>query len=551
MIYMKRIRLAKTFLSLLKKGKIIIPLCMVLIILSLSASVLSPRLFQLLLDDVIINRNFDEFTYIALGLVGVYLLRLIIDSLSLYCDNRLMNDFTLTVRKRIWHKYFCSPVYRFESNDAGELKLRMMDDVNNISIFVKEQIIDVIYNAGMLLICFALIVQINAVFALISIGTIPIVFAIDRKIASKIEKINEKIRTVQSGYYNSTFNAIRNNKEIKTQNAENVFVNRFNMFRDNLAELAMNNVRYWTYSDVFADFKANYVSKVIIYFIALLFVMNGTITLGTALMVAEYYGMIFTAADVINTRNVTLKVNSPCFSRVVEVLNSDELHDENNQFCFNKSLSFNIRSFCYPSTDVIVISNVAFEVHKGDFYIICGKSGSGKTTLIKLLLNMYSSYDGSIMIDDIHSGDILTRELYKSIAIVEQNDIIFNMTIRDNMLLANPDVTDDEIIESFIKVGFYDAYQKFEYGLDTLYGEAGVSLSGGEKQLFCIARALASNPKIIIMDEATNALDKLSEDRVIDAIKSIPDITVIAMSHKPSMLERSNKKYYLKGNDMN
>lgn len=548
---MKRIRLAKTFLSLLKKGKIIIPLCMVLIILSLSASVLSPRLFQLLLDDVIINRNFDEFTYIALGLVGVYLLRLIIDSLSLYCDNRLMNDFTLTVRKRIWHKYFCSPVYRFESNDAGELKLRMMDDVNNISIFVKEQIIDVIYNAGMLLICFALIVQINAVFALISIGTIPIVFAIDRKIASKIEKINEKIRTVQSGYYNSTFNAIRNNKEIKTQNAENVFVNRFNMFRDNLAELAMNNVRYWTYSDVFADFKANYVSKVIIYFIALLFVMNGTITLGTALMVAEYYGMIFTAADVINTRNVTLKVNSPCFSRVVEVLNSDELHDGNNQFCFNKSLSFNIRSFCYQSTDVVVISNVAFEVHKGDFYIICGKSGSGKTTLIKLLLNMYSSYDGSIMIDDIHSGDILTRELYKSIAIVEQNDIIFNMTIRDNMLLANPDVKDDEIIESFIKVGFYDAYQKFEYGLDTLYGEAGVSLSGGEKQLFCIARALASNPKIIIMDEATNALDKLSEDRVIDAIKSIPDITVIAMSHKPSMLERSNKKYYLKGNDMN
>ena len=69
--------------------------------------------------------------------------------------------------------------------------------------------------------------------------------------------------------------------------------------------------------------------------------------------------------------------------------------------------------------------------------------------------------------------------------------------------------------------------------------------------MFCIARALASNPKIIIMDEATNALDKLSEDRVIDAIKSIPDITVIAMSHKPSMLERSNKKYYLKGNDMN
>ena len=161
---MKRIRLAKTFLSLTKKVRIIIPVYLGLIMLSLAASVISPRLFQILLDDVVIAHEFDEFTYIALGLFVVYLLRLILDSSRLYCDNRVLNDFTLSVRKRMWEKIFNSPKYRFEENDAGELKLRIMDDVNNISIFVKEQIIDVIYSAGLFLVCFSLIIRCNLVF---------------------------------------------------------------------------------------------------------------------------------------------------------------------------------------------------------------------------------------------------------------------------------------------------------------------------------------------------------------------------------------------------
>ena len=539
---MKRFKLIKTFAFVFKDIRRSIIVCLILTAISAPLMLISPKLFQILVDEVLTNKKDDVFIWVALGLIGVYFLRLLLDSLVLYCNNIVGNTFTLSVRKKMWRKILVSNVYRDKIYAAGDLKLRLMDDVNNIAVFIKEQVIDLIYSIITTIFGVSLLIFCDPIMTLCCIWIFPLVFFTNRKIASKTEKVNEEIRTVQAGYYNSTFNAIKNKKEIKTQNAESTFIERFQSFRYKLAQLGIKNVRYWFLADFFADIKSNYLSKIFIYCLGLVFIRLDRMTIGTTIMFAEYFGLLFSSLDLISTRNALLKEKTPYFNRVQEILSLDEPKHGTAPFEFKDNISIRIQEFTYPSSDKKVLENISINITKGEFIAIVGESGCGKTTLTKLLLNIYSTPFGNISIDETKLPSISPISLYQNIAYVEQDDCIFNMTIRENMLIVAPQATDEDIQNVLEKVGLSFLLDSLENGLDTIIGETGHVFSGGQKQLFCIARTLLTHPQIIILDEATNALDQISEDTAIAAILTyIPEITLIAVSHKPSMIARANR----------
>lgn len=509
---------------------------------SIPISLISPKFFQILIDDVMRDGKGNRFIIVAVGLMGVYLLRLVTDGLSLVLGNRVLNKFTYEIRNDVFKKFCRAPFSFMEKKNVGELKMRIMDDVDSLGNFIREQVVN--YISGILMVITALYMsfRISINMTLYCIAIVPIVFIINYFIGVGTKKVNEEIRIVNSEYYTSTHNSLQFWREIKAQNSEKTFIDRFRAYRDILAKLGIKSIRYWAYSEVFNDFKSNYLTKVFVYIVGAFFVMRKEISVGVLIMFSEYFAMLFSALDGLNSKRVALKTNSPYYERIFETFSFPEEVTEKTDVCnLNDGISIHDLSFSYVPGQP-VLKNINLDIKKGDYIAIVGKTGCGKTTFVKLLMGLYQANKGEIIYDGMVIEQISKKSLYNLIGMVMQDNFLFNMSIRENLLLANENASEDDLVQACKKANIYDFIMSLPKGFDTEIGERGVKLSGGQKQRISIAAALLRKPEILIFDEATSSLDKPSEDVINDAINDISkDITVIVITHKPATVLRAKK----------
>jgi len=307
-----------------------------LMLISLTAipiSLISPKFFQILIDDVMRDGQQNRFVIVAIGLVGVYLLRLVVDGISLILGNRILNKFTYEIRKDVFNKFCSAPYFFIEKKNVGELKMRMMDDVDSLGNFIREQIVN--YTSGVLMVvatlCLSFRISVN--MTLYCITVVPAVFLINYFIGVGTKKVNEEKRIVNSEYYTSTHNSLQFWKEIKAQNSEKIFIARFRGYRDILAKLGIRYIRYWAYSEVFKDFKSNYLTKVFVYIIGAFFVMKQEISVGVLILFSKYFAMLFSALDGLNAKRIALKTNSPYYERIFETFSFPEEATDKKDIC--------------------------------------------------------------------------------------------------------------------------------------------------------------------------------------------------------------------------
>ena len=209
---------------------------------------------------------------------------------------------------------------------------------------------------------------------------------------------------------------------------------------------------------------------------------------------------------------------------------------------FNSSIKFKEVDFKYAGSENMILENINLEIKKGQTLAIVGKSGAGKTTLSDLIPRFYDPYNGNIFIDSYDVKDYSLKSLRSLIGIVTQNIILFNDSIKNNIAYGSKNASDKELINALKSANLYDLVSKLDDGLDTIIGENGIKLSGGEKQRLSIARALVKNPQILILDEATASLDSESEKKVHNAIDNvIKDRTVIVIAHRLSTIINADK----------
>lgn len=355
-------------------------------------------------------------------------------------------------------------------------------------------------------------------------------------------KVNEEIRQVNEKYYSSTHSSLQFWREIKAQNTEEAFIERFVRFRRKLAKLGLRSIRYWAYTEVFNDFKANYLTKVLVYIIGAFFLIRGELTVGVLIMYAEYFSMLFSALDSVNSKRAALKINAPYYQRIFETLSFPEEEDE-SRIEVNISGRVAIRDLCFGYQEgKEVLHHVDLTVDPGDYIAVIGKTGCGKTTLAKLLLGLYTPQEGEITFDGINLQDICRENFYEQIGVVMQDSYLFNISIRENLLLYKENATEEELSSACRKANIYDFIAGLPEGYDSIIGERGVKLSGGQKQRLAIAGALLKSPKLIIFDEATSSLDRESEEIIHHSINEISkDTTVIVITHKPAAVLRARK----------
>ena len=213
-----------------------------------------------------------------------------------------------------------------------------------------------------------------------------------------------------------------------------------------------------------------------------------------------------------------------------------------------ESLEFDKVVFRHKTAGYNAIDQISFQIQKGQTIAFVGPSGSGKSTLVKLLVGLYLPISGDIRFNDTNSATIQYNPLRRQIGFVTQDTQLYAGSIRDNMLFVNPTASEEDILEALRKASASGLIQRASQGLDTLLGENGMKLSGGEKQRLSIARALLRQPKLLIFDEATSALDSLTEEEISATIRDISqqrDQMTILIAHRLSTVMHADTIYVL------
>lgn len=499
-----------------------------------------PKLYQVLLDDVMAKGKLGKLFQICIGLIALFILQTFLSYIKQIYENKVSKNFNMAVRKDVWCKLLNMSFDQKDHFSIGDAKQRVVDDVEKIGNFIKDQIVDRYYNYFIVILGTILILIINPIMALICSAVLPIILLVNDYIGRKSSEVNGEIREIGDEYYGFCYNSLQFWKEIKLQNAEDSFLKTFTKYRNNLSKLGLKSIKYWGYGEVFNDFKTNYLNKVFVYILGVVFIIKGDLTVGTVVMFAEYYGYCFNALNAIVNKNIEIKKNNPYYSRIIDVLKMDT-EEERSDVEIDGDIVVEDLKFAYGSNNVI--AGCSFKVNKGDKIAVTGESGCGKSTLIKLMLGMLNADSGEIYYSDKDIKEISLKSLYKQIGVVMQDPIFFDLSIIENLKLASPNAT-DERIESCCKAAcIFDFIESLPNGYGTIIGENGVRLSGGQKQRLAIAQTILKQPEILFLDEATSALDESNEREIMDNIrKNYPEMTVMLVSHKPSVIALLDKR---------
>ena len=285
-------------------------------------------------------------------------------------------------------------------------------------------------------------------------------------------------------------------------------------------------------------------------FLLVYLIMTGNLAVANGLVIHNYQGRVTSIIDILGILLQSIKDFNLSCSRVFAIMYSDQFSKEkfgsrhldkvNGDFCFSHV------NFHYDSNNRKVLDNLSFEVHANETVAFVGKSGAGKSTIFNLLCKMYDVDSGSITIDGVDISLLDRESIRGNITIISQSPYIFHLSIRDNLRLVQPDMTEEEMIDACKLACIHEFIMSLPEGYDTVIGEGGVNLSGGQRQRLAIARAFLQKTEIILFDEATSALDNETQREIQKAISNLKkDYTILIIAHRLSTIINSDRILFI------
>ena len=388
-----------------------------------------------------------------------------------------------------------------------------------------------------------LMTSINLWLGLLSVILLPLTIGFSNLIGNKYNAVNKENYEVKSKTQTHLFDTVQKWREIKTNTLENQFSNEYDERLE--PERGLNNkwMFYFALRDFFYGIKTQFILKVLIYFVGGLFVISKDISIGELLMFISFMGSMESSLDSIMKSKTDFLSQKAVFERLFGILDEPEpikgLDCPENATVYLKDIDF-----AYGEGSDNVLEHASCEFISGKKYLIVGKSGEGKSTLIKLLIGLNKPKIGQLLFGNEDISYIDSHSLLKNVGTVMQENMFFNLSIRENLQLIAPEATEDDLISALKAACLYDFVDSLPQKIDTVIGERGVKLSGGQKQRLAIARLILHNPQIIILDEATSALDSIVESEILDNLSNIfSDRTMIVISHKPLVNFKKDETY--------
>ncbi|OGU77570.1 MAG: ABC transporter ATP-binding protein [Ignavibacteria bacterium RBG_16_35_7] len=441
------------------------------------------------------------------------------------------------------------PYHQFEDQRSGQT-LGVLQKVRSDVEKLISASINVLFTT-LVGIIFVTIYAINVhwLIAPVYFATIPILGIISSVLSKKIKALQKTIVGETTTLAGTTTESLRNIELVKSLGLGQQEINRLNSTTNKILALELRKVRYIRKLSFIQGTSVNFIRTCIL-FLMLYLIFSQAITVGEFFSLFIYsffiFGPLQSLGEIINIyREAEVSLNN--FENLMK-LSPEVIPPIPARIDSIETLEFANVGFKHLSSNKHALEDISFRVSKGETIAFVGPSGAGKTTLVKLLVGLYTPKTGDIFYNGFSGNEINFDNLRERIGFVTQDTQLFSGTIKENLLFVNPTATDEECLSVLHKAAADNLLARADKGLDTMIGEGGVKVSGGEKQRLSIARALLRKPDLLVFDEATSALDSLTEEEISKTIREISsskDLITIMIAHRLSTVMHADKIYVL------
>ena len=392
-------------------------------------------------------------------------------------------------------------------------------------------------------------INIHWLIAPVYFATIPILGFISSVLSKKIKTLQKTIVGETTALAGTTTESLRNIELVKSLGLGQQEINRLNSTTNKILALELRKVKYIRKLSFIQGTSVNFIRTCIL-FLMLYLIFAQAITVGEFFSLFIYsffiFGPLQSLGDIINIyRETEVSLNN--FENIMKLSPEakPQIPAKINRI---ETLEFDNVGFKHQSSNKHALEGISFKVGKGETIAFVGPSGAGKTTLVKLLVGLYTPQTGKILYNNFPGDEVNFDNLRERIGFVTQDTQLFSGTIKENLLFVNPTATDEECMNVLEKAAAGNLLTRADKGLDTIIGEGGVKVSGGEKQRLSIARALLRKPDLLVFDEATSALDSLTEEEISKTIREVSsskNLITIMIAHRLSTVMHADKIYVL------
>ena len=486
--------------------------------------------------------NDDVLIFMILIIVSTFLLKNIFNYLSLFFITYLRNGVIKDVRNELYDKITELSVSYYSEKKKGDVLSRISSDVIELQtsflgileLIVKEPLMIIFTLASMILI--------NSKLALFVFIFIPISGLIISFIGKSLKRKSNKVQKEQGLFLSLVDETLNGLKIIKSFTSESLFKKKFNDSTKKYYDFSNSLLNRTNLAGPISEFLGICSITILLWYGGQMVLVDNSLDPSSFMVFLGLAYNILTPFKAISKASYKVKKGNAAAERVLQVLDNKSLIEDpkdNKQILnFQKSIEFKNVNFSYNNENAI--KEFSFNLKKGETLALVGQSGSGKSTLSNLINRFYDIKNGEILIDGLNIKTITKNSLRKLIGLVTQDSILFNDTIKNNLLVAQNNATDDEIIEALKIANAWGFVKELSDGIYHNVGDSGNKLSGGQKQRLSIARAVLKNPPIMVLDEATSALDPESEKLVQNALEKMTmNRTSIVIAHRLSTIKNA------------
>ncbi len=499
------------------------------------------------------NDKSKALVFVIILIIIAFFLKNVSGYLANYFMVFLRNGVIRDIRNTVYNKILELPVSFFSEKRKGDIIARVTGDVNDLQYSMLPVLELIVREPLTILFSLTIMLIISAKLTLFVFVFIPIVGFVISKIGKSLKRKSDRVQKEQGLFLSTLEETLSGLRIIKGFNVENVFNEKFKSSTQRFYNFSNKLLIRQSLASPTSEFLGICMIAVILWYGGNLILNNNSTEAfldGSSFLV--YIGLaynILTPAKAFSRGLVNVKKGGAAAERIQEILEAENaLIDKHNALIksnFDADIEF--KNIWFKYEDEYVLKDFSLKIPIGKTVALVGQSGSGKSTIANLITRFYDVNKGQILIDGVDIRDLTIHSLREQLGIVTQDAILFNDSIKENLLLGKENATDEEIIEALKIANAWEFVVELPNGIETNIGDSGNKLSGGQKQRLSIARAVLKSPPIMILDEATSALDTESERLVQEALENLmKNRTSIVIAHRLSTIQNADEIVVLK-----